>query len=233
MSNLYIFYFNINNSEERGSINMCRILNEIHGKTSKDIFNDYYESSNIPVDIVSIAKKIGIRLGSIDFTNLERNDVFKPLVETRGHILGAVFINGEDVQIVYNNHLDKNPDLDKLSDVDKAEKLIRRQRFTIAHEIAHCCLHMGKNDKSHIEYRTEQMDYTTPKERDANIFAGELLVPQVSIVNICDMFGEKINIDFLADLFRVSNNVMQARIDYLKKQGYFAGKEFIGRSAYN
>ena len=51
---------------------------------------------------------------------------------------------------------------------------LNRQRFTIAHEIAHCCLHNDALEINHLELRTNNVSL---KERDANIFAGELQIP--------------------------------------------------------
>lgn len=47
-----------------------------------------------------------------------------------------------------------------------------RQRFTIAHEIAHAHLHEGS---SRIDYRN---DFWDEKEKEANQFAAELLMPK-------------------------------------------------------
>ena len=233
MSNIHIFCFTDNRVEKRGAINMCRILRELHGKDPSYILDKYYMSNKIPIDIVSIAKNIGINLGSINFTDLEKSTIFKPFVEERGHILGAVFINGEDVQIVYDNRFYEDTESGKLSNVDKKDKLLKRQRFTIAHEIAHCCLHMKESDKSHIEYRTDQNNDDMVREREANIFAGELLIPRTVLLNICSIFGKNIPVNILSDIFKVSNNVMKARLVYLKEQGFLDNAEFIDGRLYN
>lgn len=206
---------------------MCNILSTLHGQTPSDILNKYGNTNHFPVDIVNVARKIGIKLGSIDFLELEKTEDFKKLVEKNGHILGAVFTNGNDLFITYHNALHKDVEkheLTNLSVEEKRQKLICRQRFTIAHEIAHCCLHMDPcKDKMHIEYRTEQSDGNSSREREANIFAGELLIPKDILIQICVLFNNTISISKFAELFMVSKKVMRARVEYLQEQGYLLG----------
>lgn len=49
-----------------------------------------------------------------------------------------------------------------------------RQRFTLAHEIGHAILHKGK---SLVDYRKTIDAPSTWEEREANIFASELIMP--------------------------------------------------------
>jgi Zn-dependent peptidase ImmA (M78 family) len=55
----------------------------------------------------------------------------------------------------------------------------RRQRFSIAHELAHFLLHSSSQhefvDKTYLRYQDEATD---PMEREADQFAGELLMPE-------------------------------------------------------
>lgn len=202
-----------------------KILQGMRNRTAQEILEEYAEDGKVPVDIVKVAQNIGIVLGSIDFTDLEKSEAFRDITKDENHILGAVFTDGDEVQIVYQNKLHESSVLKNLSTVDKEEKLFRRQRFTIAHEIAHCCL--GLEDLNHIEFRTDQKTYEEGKERDANIFAGELLIPEKSLIAICSVLGKVVSISFLADLFKVSKNVMEARIEYLKAKGFFSELKYI------
>lgn len=207
---------------------MCMILKELHGKTPEYLLRKYGAVDQYPVDIVGIAKKIGIQLGSMDFSDFEKLKSVKPVVEEKGDILGFVRSKGDEVTIAYQNALYDNSKYEHLSEVDKKDKLIRRQRFTIAHEIAHCCLHMNPDkDSINIEYRTEQSDYTlNSREWQANIFAGELLVPLNLLSYFCALFGNNIPIPVLSDLFKVSNHVMKARLDYLSGEGFLQNIEY-------
>lgn len=226
---VYMFVFLINQlPKKRGDKSMNKVLENLQTKTAEEILNLYSKENSFPIDIVSIAKKMGIALGSANFSILEKEDPFKRLVQERGHILGTVFIDNDEVKIIYNNHLPNDEKFKHLSEIDRKEKLFRRQRFTIAHEIAHCCLHMRNDERYHIEFRTQQVDYEDEKEREANIFAGELLIPQKLLTSICFAFGREIPIDFLSDIFKVSSNVMKARLNYLNDNGHLKDFEFIG-----
>ena len=203
---------------------MSQVLTKIKDMSSDDILKQYYlengtyDSLKIPVDIVSICEKIGIKLGSIDFRNLEKIPPFSEHVKKKGSIIGAVYINNCDTQIIYSNRW--NDDIKTMSETDKEDNLLRRQRFTIAHELAHCCLHMNPQDKNHIEYRSDQDEsFNDNDERRANIFAGELLIPTFAIKDILDLFEDAVSISYLANVFYVSKHVMKARLEHLMKVG--------------
>lgn len=213
--------------KKKEGVYMNKILKELNGKTSEEILAKYDQIDNIPIDIAKVAKNIGINLGSIDFSVLQKEEPFKSIIKKKGPILGAVFPKDEHVNIIYNNKLYDYSELKNLSDADKKDKLLRRQRFTIAHEIAHCCLHTNEMKDYHIEYRTEQTDYKDEKERQANIFAGELLIPKKIIVTLCAMLEDKVSVSFLADLFKVSKHVMEARLQYLQDIDEIGKIQFI------
>ena len=82
-----------------------------------------------------------------------------------------------------------------------------RNLFTIAHEIGHFVLH------SNTQNRFDQYHKYTPtelvKEREANDFAGELLMPKYKFV---EMFNElKGEIKKIADYFGVSRQAAEYR----------------------
>lgn len=215
----YIFIINKINQTNDGGDCMCKILKELQGCSAHDILQRYWKSDSIPVDITTIAQRIGIKLGSFDFSGLETISPFKEFVEKKGSILGAVFIDEEDVTILYRDRFNDKSEYSNLSDTDKNDKLQKRQRFTIAHEIAHCCLDMKATDKNHIEYRTEILNSDTDKEWKANVFAGELLMPEKSLLRICNLFSESLPVVALSEIFNVSTHTMIARLDYLKRKG--------------
>ncbi|MDB4988348.1 MAG: hypothetical protein JWN04_3526 [Myxococcaceae bacterium] len=91
-----------------------------------------------------------------------------------------------------------------LADGDSHE----RQRFTIAHELGHLMLHpLG------LEYR-DLIDPTAPgssvREREANAFAAELIMPEWLVRVTVDRLGS--NIRALAEAFRVSESAMEYRL---------------------
>ena len=86
-----------------------------------------------------------------------------------------------------------------------------RQRFTIAHELAHCCLHTENLQQNHIELRDNTFP-KTEKEKAADIFAGELLIPEPLLKEIYSKFYLP-SLKTLAKIFHVSTNVMAAKLD--------------------
>lgn len=87
-----------------------------------------------------------------------------------------------------------------------------RQRFTLAHELGHFCLHKGKGNqdavfKDEVYYRIEN---TSSIEYAANEFAARLLIPE-------ERLAKKINegmtdLNDLAEFFEVSIEAMKYRV---------------------
>lgn len=94
----------------------------------------------------------------------------------------------------------------------------RKQTFTIAHELAHCCLHIKDYDRPHIEFRLADEEKDR-KEKDADIFAGELLIPLKRLRKVYTDLTVPTS-SALASSFVVSISVMEARLDYLKISYY-------------
>ena len=104
--------------------------------------------------------------------------------------------NGNDLAILY-----------------KKDDLVNNRRFTIAHEIAHSCLHMEVNSAFHVEFRRALRD-GSENEKEANAFARRLLIPSDVLRG---MLGETRRIEpksvpMLSSLFMVSEDVMQERL---------------------
>lgn len=174
----------------KSDVFMCKILRNIQGKTAQEIIA-IYGNDELPVDMEAIAKKIGIQVRAMDFTDIEKEVDLEP-----GIILGATVADGEDVSIYY-----------RISDCDN------RKKFTIAHEIAHCCLHTEDLIEQHIELRGNRRAQHG-REYEANIFAGELLISEEKLKNIYDQLLRP-SLSALCEIFEVSANVMAARLDYL------------------
>ena len=83
-----------------------------------------------------------------------------------------------------------------------------RQRFTIAHELGHFLLghDIGKNEDI-LDDNSEKPIHT---EREANIFASELLMPHDLLVN--EVKKEKIDLKRLASIFDVSEQAISIRL---------------------
>jgi len=215
---------------------MCKPLEKLVGKSAEYLLDSYSNKYSYPIDIVEIVNRIGgITLGSKNFSKIDEmlSEEGKP-----AHVIGAVRVLDDEVQIIYADALDKEKDSQYpgMTKEQKQEKLRRRQRFTIAHELAHCCLHINANQKkNYIELRSENIGIEDEnKEKIANIFAGELLMPRYVIdafilnpikygVNI----GEEISVTKMADAFLVNNHTMYERLKYLiNNDGLYVGVNF-------
>jgi Zn-dependent peptidase ImmA (M78 family) len=100
-----------------------------------------------------------------------------------------------------------------------------RQRFTIAHEIGHFLLHTNPHlhvDRGYmVKLRdTKSSEGTDLEEKEANLFAAELLMPEhfvsrdVSSTGTVDLLDEK-QIGRLAQQYKVSPQAFAFRLAYL------------------
>lgn len=97
-----------------------------------------------------------------------------------------------------------------------------RQRFTLAHELGHVCLHRGELEGAvHVDRRILHRDALTetgvdPLEIEANAFASELLIPE----ELLDAATKGRKVEFeddeviaeLSKRFRVSESAMRFRL---------------------
>lgn len=94
----------------------------------------------------------------------------------------------------------------------------QRQRFTIAHEIAHYILHSTEylhydlKKQEEIFFRADNI--SNPDEVEANHFAAELLMPEI-LINKC-IDNNILLIEDLAKLFNVSKDAMMYRLISLR-----------------
>lgn len=181
--------------------NTFYILNDLKRITPEEIVSMYNPEGIYPFDIFKMINNMGILVTSYDFSNLE-NTVFKKQVKDKGEILGAVVANSKKIAIFYDQNSSEN-----------------RTKFTVAHELAHCCLDLNFDDSkgklSHIEFRNNYLGNSIDKkEYRANIFAGEILIPQKPLDYVIGNLMEP-NILNLSKFFGVSQNVMYARLRYL------------------
>lgn len=171
-------------------------INELANKTAEELLQLSNQVNSIPVDVKAILKRLGISALPFDFSELEEK--LNESDEYKGsQILGAIVTKNDKCAIFYSN-----------SGNDQSH----RTRFTIAHELAHCCLH-GLDANFHVEFRinTESND---PKEVAANTFAGELLIPTHSLNSVLKKLIYP-TLQVLSDIFDVSKNVMKKRLEFL------------------
>ncbi len=145
----------------------------------------YWDDGSIPVDPMRIAASMGIVL------------IGDPSFNASGHYVPFDPEKNEPPKIFYNSN----------------ESYVR-QRFTVAHEIAHHVLNHGeRNRDTPAEFTMGAHD---PKERAANMFAARLLMPTNSIHTAIAV--KKLGtVEELAKAFWVSQSAMRVR---LKELGY-------------
>lgn len=188
---------NYNSTYKRyGGDHMCTILEKIKNKTPNDLLTEYRIDLTPPINISLLLEKIGISVISKDFSEAEDSVGYD-----RGSILGAAISNGDNLAIFY-----------------RKQDTYSRKIFTVAHELGHCCKHSENLKISHIELRTTDTIFDE-HEIEANIFAGELLMPKKILLEKYKQFIIP-SLQTLSTIFGVSTNVMAARLDYLHLDYY-------------
>ena len=183
-----IIVYNGKHTKDKGVV-MCKKLDELCGKTPEQLLMQCGENYKIPVDVDLLIKKLGIALIPDTFEEIEK-------AHDEGEIWGLVLESGDDVGIFYKSTVGDH-----------------KRRFTIAHELGHCCNDSEILRDGYIEYRKE-MNSDIPREKMANVFAGELLMPRDSLEYAIQRL-RKPSLKGLADLFEVSTQVMRARLEHL------------------
>ena len=144
-------------------------------------------------------EKLEISAFSFDFSEIEKR---LPAELADKNILGALVSAKDRAAILYSSR-------------DKQDS--HRMRFTIAHELAHYCLH---GMTRHIHFRMDGA--LNEQEIAANTFAGELLIPEFSLKKVIKQLFVP-TVAALADIFDVSINVMNERIRCLSLEDQIVG----------
>lgn len=163
---------------------------------------DYFlqENTTLPVDIIRILQKMNIDVIKESFDMLQERLPFKNTT-----IDAITYVEQSGLKILYDQHLD-----------------VKNKRFTLAHELAHCCLHMNANNYCHIELQTHSdifgkekgklVSSTVNQEKIADKFARELLIPSSSLFYLLNK-SETLSIEELSDIYGVPFDQMQKRIE--------------------
>lgn len=180
----------------KGYKSMCTPIDKIYGKSALQVLNKFGDLNSIPINLPNLLKKIGISALPMDFSQLEQK-------LNKKHILGLVLTKKEDAVIYYSKKDTPN-----------------RQRFTIAHELGHICSHLkpDSTDYPYIDWRIEG-EANNIEEQNANIFAGELLIPLPILKEVYLSLRFPSSKD-LASIFGTSVNVMEERLNYLRVSYY-------------
>jgi len=180
---------------------MCAALDRLAGKTPEELIIEAGIADKVPIDLEKLLCYWNVSVMPINFSKLQKlqeSKEFRQQIDDKGDILGAVILKGDNLCIFY-----------------KEDDTPNRQRFTIAHELAHCCIDYEKLAKAEINCRYENFSKTDRHENSINAFAGKILIPD----NTLKVFYDKLLVpsaDKLAMIFDVSGTVMEARLEYLK-----------------
>lgn len=170
----------------KGGVNVINVVEKI--TNAVQLLQKYDIADTLPVDVEGICEKEGFTVNFVDLSRLEK--------EYKKAIYGVLYVHpdGKDIFV---------------SERDIPE----RQRFTIAHELAHYYLHLGDNPPeqgSIISFRGER----SRREHEADQFAAELLMPEDAVWG----FVEEGRTPFISDFaqgFDVSKAAMRYRLDKL------------------
>lgn len=177
---------------------MCDKLKEIHGLSPSQLLLKCWQAPEYPVDMKKVLDSLRIPFGSLDFSQLERSLHLK----RDNCILGMAFSQENDLRIITSDKLDS-----------------QTANYVLAHELAHCCLHMEPTSAFHVELKTSYDIYSdlihTPikeirggdleKEVAADIFAARILLP----ANFSCSAEE---IPKYMEEYRVSEDIIQLKI---------------------
>lgn len=145
-----------------------------------------------PVDLEVVAQHLGV--------SIQRADL--------GHDCAGVLVRGATSAVIGVHWADPP----------------KRQRFTIAHELGHYRLHEGGQyiDKDiTVRYRGKNPGSgTIVEEREANYFAGALLMPRGWLKTAMEeepfRYGDDLALAALADRFKVSMQALSIRLAELR-----------------
>lgn len=139
--------------------------------------------NSAPVDVISIAHDFKIEV----YTAVDDENLSGKIVKDKAH-------GGESGYAIFVN----------------AKDLPDRQRFTIAHEIAHFLLHRDEIGDGIVEDALYRSGLSNKKEAEANKLAAEILMPW-HLINLA-MNDQVKTISKLAEIFRVSESAMSIRL---------------------
>lgn len=143
------------------------------------------ESGDIPVDIISLALKNGLKIS-----------YFNP-AQSKSNTLENV-----------SGLLDKSNNTIYINSTDSPE----RQRFTLAHELGHY-IYNHDEDKYGLNYRDRKRDRNSA-EIQADDFAGEVLMPSPILRKKLKEYSDaRPTISEFATLFGVSKDAMRVKLD--------------------
>ncbi|MBR4286596.1 MAG: ImmA/IrrE family metallo-endopeptidase [Clostridia bacterium] len=183
-------------------------IEEIQNKSADEIYTLCGISKMMPISFDKITKTYKVNILGTDFSYISKLDAVKTHMDSQNKILGMVNIENDYANIYYNN----NPEID-----------IPTQRFTIAHELAHCINHyqeLSAGGKLELLGDAEQPNNRpTDASNDVheyvcNKFARDFLIPTEMLRKLCNAM-RKPSVSELANLFLVPEKEMEIKLNEL------------------
>lgn len=153
--------------------------------------------NDYPVNIVSLCEQFGFKVFGVDLPK---------------EVSGFIVVQDEPF---------KNFETNMVIGVNKNESA-RRRRFTIAHELAHFCLHRNENEQLYAHRDTDMKVGSI--EWEANLFASNILMPKKLVKQSIESLKEsslaqsiprEIVVRHIAENFLVSESAADVRLDQL------------------
>jgi Zn-dependent peptidase ImmA (M78 family) len=171
-------------------------------KSKKIVVSDL-PNLTTPDDLISFAEKNGIETDPINIAELAQHlnitTRYEPMDDDQSGSLVKNKKSGQWVMTVNSLH---HP---------------HRQRFTMAHEIAHRICHAAQSDefRDNVFFRNKE---TNPMEIEANKFASSLLMPKDKFSSFIK--NESSKVEDISKFFRVSSIAVRIRAKQLGFSGH-------------
>lgn len=191
---------------DRGEERMCKKIKELKELSANEISSTYWDGK-IPVSLKTILSKLEIRFSEYDFSELEKGLQLK----NDDAILGIAFTDKDRLGIIYSSRISRDA-----------------INYVLAHELAHCCLHMEPKEQFHVELKVASDIFSGTnkksvlagysysfKEIQADRFAADILIPTQALLDYLSNAPNR-SIDDIAKHFHVSKEIVRLKVINLK-----------------
>lgn len=192
--------------KKRGDVSMCKKIHEVNSLTPEIVLQKFWDKT-IPVDVKHILQNVGILCRENDFSKLE-----SALHINKGDaILGLALSHGDDLGILFS------PRMDQAS-----------INYVLAHELAHCVLHLEPSEEYHVELKMSKDLYSSNKrksvvsrylnshkELQADRFAADILIPTDALLEYLKK-EKHVDIVGISKHFQVSKEIVRLKVMNLR-----------------
>jgi Zn-dependent peptidase ImmA (M78 family) len=154
-----------------------------------------HQQAGAPVNVVSIARELGLYVWKIDTLPAHVSGMIKKEVEGVEKGKYSIYVNS-------------------------AHSTVRR-RFTIAHEMAHFILHFEDVGDGIFDDALYRSGLSSEKELEANSLAVSILMPWELLSEEIAKLGTT-NVNVLAERFQVSKQAVAIRLDNVGEYGLYS-----------